>query len=148
MLIAFIALVAMLNQLIAFLPHVGGEVLTLQRVLGWLCAPLAWLMGVPWHEAPQVGMLLGEKVILNEFYAYMDLVKMKDQLSPRSFNIATYALCGFANFASIAVQIGGIGGLEPERRGDFARLGLKSMIGGSLAAFMTACIASLLMGDV
>jgi len=145
MLIAFIALVTMANWMMGALPHFGGEALTLQRVLGWICAPLAWLMGVPWEEAPAIGSLLGEKTILNEFYAYKNLTAMKETISPRSFNIATYALCGFANFGSIAIQIGGIGVLAPKRRADFARLGLLSMVSGTLAAYMTACIASLLM---
>jgi len=144
MLIAFIALVTMFNWCISFI-QIGDSPITLQRLLGWVCAPIAWLMGVTWAEAPQVGQLLGEKTILNEFYAYGDLIAMKDQISQRSFTIATYALCGFANFASIAVQIGGIGSLAPERRPDMARLGLKSLIGGTLAAFMTACIAGMLI---
>ena len=143
MLIAFVGLVAMVNWFLALLPHVGGEPLSLERMLGWLCAPLAWIMGVPWEDCLKVGMLLGKKTVLNEFLAYMDLVAMKDQLSPRSFIIATYALCGFANLGSIAVLIGGLSALEPERRSDFARYGFRSMIGGTLAAYMTATIAGI-----
>jgi concentrative nucleoside transporter, CNT family len=145
MLLVFIALVACLNWILGALPDIGGTPLTLQRILGWLCAPLAWIMGIEWKDAPTVGALLGEKTIINEFVAYMDLCKLKDTISPRSFTITTYALCGFANFASIGIQIGGIGALVPTRRADFARLGLRAMIGGTLAAYMTACIAGLLL---
>jgi CNT family concentrative nucleoside transporter len=146
MLIAFIALVHMLNWFLSPLPDVAGEPLTLQRVLGWLLAPLAWLMGVPWQDAPIVGTLIGEKTVFNEFVGYMSLTQTyADELSPRSFTIATYALCGFANFGSIAVMIGGIGGLVPSRRPDLARYGLRSMIGGALAAFMTASVAGILL---
>ena len=130
---------------LSVLPDVGGSPLTLERMLGWLCSPLAWVMGVEWKDAGTVGMLIGKKTILNEFVAYIDLVKYKDVISERSFTIATYALCGFANFGSIAIQIGGIGSLVPSRRKDFAKIGLRAMIGGSLAAFMTATIAGVLI---
>jgi len=146
MLIAFIALVHLVNWALSPLPPVAGEPLSLERILGWLFAPLAWIMGIPWDEAVDVGMLLGEKTIFNEFIGYQHLSEIKDTLSPRSVAIATYALCGFANFGSIAVMIGGVSGLAPTRREDFARLGLRSMIGGSLAAFMTATIAGMLIG--
>ena len=146
MLIAFIALVYLINWLLTPLPPVAGEPLTLERILGWLCAPIAWILGIPWSEAPAVGMLLGEKTVFNEFFAYQHLSEIRDTLSPRSAAIATYALCGFANFGSIAVMIGGVSGLAPTRREDFARLGLRSMIGGALAAFMTAAIAGMLIG--
>ena len=145
MLIAFIALVHLINWALSPLPQFAGEPLTLQRFLGWLCAPLAWIMGVEWKDAHTVGILIGEKTIFNEFVAYHSLMQCKDALSPRSFTIATYALCGFANFGSIAVTIGGIGGLAPGRRKDFARYGFRSMIGGALAAFMTAAIAGMLL---
>ncbi len=147
MLIAFIALVHLVNWALSPVPDVAGEPLTLQRMLGWLGAPLAWLMGVEWKDAPAVGMLLGEKTIFNEFVAYQHLMtsEVKDTLSPRSLTIATYALCGFANFGSIAVMIGGIGGLVPARRKDFAKYGFRSLIGGALAAFMTAAIAGMLI---
>jgi len=145
MLICFIAFVALLNWALSVLPHVGGAPLTLERILGWLCAPVAWVMGVEWSDAGTVGMLLGKKTIMNEFVAYIDLVKYKDMISERSFTIATYALCGFANFGSIAIQIGGYGSLVPTRREDFAKMGLRAMIGGSLAAFMTAAIAGILI---
>jgi len=145
MLLVFIALISAMNWIFELLPDAFGAPITLQRLLGWLCAPLAWLMGIEWQDAIKVGSLLGEKTIINEFVAYMDLCKMKDSISPRSFTIATYALCGFANFSSIGIQIGGIGALVPSRRADFARLGLRAMIGGTLAAYMTACIAGLLL---
>jgi len=145
MLICFIAFVALFNWLLSLLPDVLGAPLTLERMLGWLCAPLAWIMGVEWKDADTVGMLLGKKTILNEFMAYIDLVKLQEGISQRSFTIATYALCGFANFGSIAILIGGYGALVPGRRKDFAKLGLKAMIGGSLAAFMTAAIAGILI---
>jgi len=102
-------------------------------------------MGVDWADAADVGMLLGKKTILNEFLAYVDLTAMQQQLSPRSFTIATYALCGFANFGSVAIMIGGIGSLVPSRRADIARYGLRALVAGTLAAFMTACIAGLLI---
>ena len=145
MLIAFIALVHAVNLALSPLPPLAGEPLTLQRMLGWLGAPLAWVMGVAWKDAHAVGTLIGEKIVFNEFIAYQGLMDCKDSLSPRSFTIATYALCGFANFGSIAVMIGGIGGLVPERRRDFAKYGLRSLIGGSLAAFMTAAVAGMLI---
>ena len=147
MLIAFIAIVHLVNWALSPLPPIAGEPLTLQRVLGWICAPLAWLMGVEWKDAPMVGTLLGEKTIFNEFIAYKHLTskEVMDAISPRSFTIATYALCGFANFGSIAVMIGGIGGLVPTRRKDFAKYGFRAMIGGALAAFMTAAIAGMLI---
>jgi len=147
MLIAFIALVHLINLGLEQLPPLMGEPLTLERILGWIGAPLAWLMGVPWQDAPAIGTLLGEKTIFNEFIAYQHLTRpeMKEALSPRAFTIATYALCGFANFGSIAVMIGGIGALEPGRRSDLAVLGIRSLIGGTLAAFMTAAIAGMLI---
>ncbi len=144
-LLCFIAFVAMLNWLLSLLPDVWGAPLTLERILGWLCAPLAWIMGIQWNDAETVGMLIGKKTVINEFVAYLDLVKYKDVISQRSFTIATYALCGFANFASIAIQIGGYGALVPERRKDFAKLGLRAMLGGSLTTFMTAAVAGTLI---
>ena len=144
MLLAFIALIAMCNALIG-LVH---EDLTLQVILGYALAPLAWVMGVPWADAPQIGQLLGVKTVINEFVAYIELSNQLNAgtlTSPRSVVIATYALCGFANFGSIAIQIGGIGGIAPERRSDLAKLGLRAMIGGSIACMLTATVAGLLM---
>jgi CNT family concentrative nucleoside transporter len=147
MLIAFVGVVALLNYLLSLgLRACGQEVAQpMQLVLGWLNAPCAWLMGVPWSECGQVGALLGERVVLNEFLAYLHLSQQGGTLSPRSAEITTYALCGFANFGSVAIQIGGIGALVPQRRGELAQLGIKSMIGGLLACYCTACVAGLLL---
>lgn len=117
----------------------------MQTVLGWGNAPCAWLMGVPWQDCGKVGALLGERVVLNEFLAYLHLSQQTGDISPRSAEIATYALCGFANIGSIAIQIGGIGALVPQRRAELAKIGLKSMVGGLLACYCTACVAGLLL---
>ena len=140
MLIAFLSLVALVNWP---LQSVG---LSLEQILAWIFAPLAFVMGVPWADAGHVGTLFGEKLILNEFVAYADLIKLKADgvLSARSELIATYALCGFANLGSIGIQLGGIGGIAPTRKQDLAKLGLRVVLGGSLATFMTATIAGLL----
>jgi CNT family concentrative nucleoside transporter len=148
MLLAFIALIALINAVLVWGGGlVGLEGLTLERILGWVLAPLAWLMGVPWSDAGTVGSLIGVKTSVNEFVAYLQLagIVSADGLGPRAEIIATYALLGFANFSSIAIQIGGIGGIAPERRGDLARLGLKAMIGGNIAAFMSASLAGMLL---
>lgn len=148
MLLAFLAMIALLNAVLGWAAGlVGIEGLTLERILGWVLAPVAWVMGVPWEEAAPVGSLMGIKTVANEFVAFLGLAgEMADgQLSPRAATIATYALSGFANFSSIAIQIGGIGGIAPRRRQDLARLGLRAMIGGSIAAFMTAAIAGVLI---
>jgi len=145
MLIAFIALVHLLNWILLPTQYALDEPLTLQKILGWLGAPLAWIMGVPWKDAPTVGVLLGEKTVFNEVLAYIHFGQIKETLSDRSAIITTYALCGFANFGSIAVMIGGVSGLAAGRRKDFARYGFRSMIGGALAAFMTAAIAGMLI---
>ncbi len=145
MLISFLALVALVN---ALLGAVGGTMnvdLSLQRIFGWVFAPVAWSMGVPWHDAGTIGNLLGTRMVLNEFVAYSQLGPMKATLDPRSFTIATFALCGFANFSSIGIQIGGIGALAPNRRHDLARLGLRAMFAGTLANFLTATIAGFLL---
>jgi len=141
MLLAFIALVAMLNYGLGF---VG---LSLQQIFGWIFSPIAWVMGVPWTEAMVFGNLLDTKIAVNEFVGYIQLAEAARQglLSPRSVIIATYALCGFANFSSIAIQIGGIGTIAPGRRSDVARLGLKAMFGGALASWLTATIAGVLL---
>ena len=145
MLISFLALVALVN---AVLGWVGGTMsvdLSLQRIFGWVFAPVAWSMGVPWQDAPTIGNLLGTRMVLNEFVAYSQLGPLKAALDPRSFTIATFALCGFANFSSIGIQIGGIGALAPNRRHDLARLGLRAMLAGTLANFVTATIAGFLL---
>jgi CNT family concentrative nucleoside transporter len=139
MLISFLALVALVNALL------GLAGLSLQQIFGWGFAPIAWAMGVPWHDAPTIGNLLGTRMALNEFVAYSQLGQLKASLDPRSFTIATFALCGFANFSSIGIQIGGIGALAPSRRHDLARLGLRAMLAGTLANFITATIAGFLL---
>jgi CNT family concentrative nucleoside transporter len=147
-LIAFVAGIAMLNDALGAVGGwLGFEGLTLQRVLGALLAPLAWLMGVPWADASAVGTLLGVKTVLNEFVAYQGLGELiaRGEIAPRSAVIASYALCGFANFGSRAILLGGLGGMAPSRRPDVARLGLRALLGGSLATFLVACQASLLL---
>jgi CNT family concentrative nucleoside transporter len=139
MLISFLALIALLNALL------GLAGLSLQQIFGWVFAPIAWAMGVPWRDAPIIGNLLGTRMALNEFVAYSQLGPLKATLDPRSFTIATFALCGFANFSSIGIQIGGIGALAPTRRHDLARLGLRAMLAGTLANFVTATIAGFLL---
>jgi len=146
MLISFLALVAFLNALLgAFGTRIGLPELSLQMILGYAFMPLALIMGVPLKDAFVVGDLLGTRMVLNELIAYSKLGPLKATLDPRSFTIATYALCGFANFSSIGIQIGGIGALAPERRNDLARLGLRALLAGTLANFMTACIAGVLL---
>ena len=143
MLVAFVALVAMVDAMF------GLFGLRFSDVLGYLFSPLAFMMGVPWEEAPIVGQLLGEKLVLTELIAYTNLQSILAQpdplLSERSAIIASYALCGFANFASIGIQIGGIGGIAPERRKDLAELGVRAMLGGTLAACLTGTIAGILL---
>ncbi len=149
MLLAFIALIGLLNAIIGWAGGlVGLPMLSIEFILGWILAPLTYLMGVPWADAPTVGALFGLKTVVNEFVAYFQLAGILNggvAIEPRSVIIATYGLCGFANFSSIAIQIGGIGGIAPDRRQDLARLGLRAMIGGTLAAFMTATIAGMLL---
>src|SRR4051812_39883502 len=153
MLIAFIALVALINGIFGF---VHGHAVwqghawfpsSLDQLLGWIFSPIAWAMGVSWKDSLTVGNLLGTRMVLNEFVAFANLGKpgVGSSLDPRSFVIVTYALCGFANFSSIAIQIGGIGSLAPSRRGDLARLGLRAMLAGTLANFLTATIAGMLL---
>jgi CNT family concentrative nucleoside transporter len=146
MLIAFLALIALVNGGLGWLHgHVGWIPATLQQILALLFAPIAWALGVSWNDCATVGNLLGTRMVLNEFVAFVDLGKIRAMLQPRSFVIATFALCGFANLSSIAIQIGGIGALAPSRKSDLARLGLKAMIVGTLANFMSACIAGILL---
>lgn len=139
MLISFVALIALVNALL------GAVGLSLQQILGWGFAPVAWSLGVPWRDAAVVGNLLGTRMVLNEFIAFAQLGPLASSLDPRSFTIATFALCGFANFSSIGIQIGGIGALAPERRHDLARLGLRAMLAGTLANFLTAIIVGFLL---
>ena len=151
MLISFLALVALLNAGLGLLGEglqrtLGfGAGLSLQLILGYVFSPIAWALGVPWHDATTIGNLLGTRMVLNEFIAYSQLGPLKATLDPKSFTIATFALCGFANFSSIGIQIGGIGALVPERRHDLARLGLRAMLAGTFANFLTATIAGMLL---
>jgi len=147
MLIAFVSTVALANALIAWPQEALGATapVTLQHLFGWINWPFAWLLGIPAADCDKVGQVLGERIVINEFVAYLDLAKMRDAISPRSYILATYALCGFANFSSIAIAIGGIGALVPERRHELARLGLRAMVGGLLATYMMACIAGVLI---
>ncbi len=157
MLLAFIALLAMFNytlewfstitSLNQFLP--GGEPLTIQTILGWLFFPIAWLIGVPLQDCLEFGSLIGTKLVLNEFVAYLDLSTLigANTLSPKTITMATFALCGFANFSSIAIQIGGIGSLAPNKKSEIASLGLRAVLAGSLATLLTASIAGLFVGS-
>jgi CNT family concentrative nucleoside transporter len=144
MLLAFIALIAMLNGILGAIGGIFGfPTLSFELVMGYLNAPIAWLLGCPWEDCFKVGAILGKKLVLNEFVGYLDLIAMKAQISERSTILATYALCGFSNFSSIAIQLGGIGTMAPEKRPVLAAYGMKSLIGGTLACYMTACIAGL-----
>jgi CNT family concentrative nucleoside transporter len=149
MLLAFIALIALFNSLFGMIGGwIGIENLSLQNILGYLFAPVAFVAGVPWSEAHEVGRLLGTKIVLNEFVAYSDmagLIQSQAIQNPKSIMIATFALCGFANFSSIAIQIGGISPLAPERRKDIAALGLRAVLGGALATLMAGTIAGILL---
>ena len=148
MLIAFLALIAMVNGILGWvhtLPAMGWLPASLQQIFGFVLAPLAWLMGVAWHDCASVGNLLGTRLVLNEFVAFLDLAALRSTMEPRSVVISTFALCGFANLSSIAIQIGGIGALAPSRKPDLARLGLRAVAAGSMANFMSACIAGILL---
>ncbi len=151
MLIAFVAVVALLNGLIVWPQQALGLTtpFTIQQMLGWVNAPIAWLIGVPWKDCPFIGEVLGQRIVLNEFVGYLNLsehVKANPgTIDPRSVTLASYALCGFANFSSIAIQIGGIGALAPERRGDLAKLGLRAMVAGLIACYMFAAVVGVLI---
>jgi CNT family concentrative nucleoside transporter len=146
MLIAFIALVALINGIFEWVHgYAGWFPVNLQTVLGWLGQPVAWVLGVPWKDSAVIGSLLGTRAVLNEFIAFAQLGPLKDSLDPRSFTIASFALAGFANVSSVGIQIGGIGALVPERKPDLARLGFRAMLAGTLANFISAAIAGLLL---
>ncbi len=146
MLISFVAMIFLLNGILGSIGNaVGVPGLSMQMIFGWVFAPVAWSLGVPWRDASAVGNLLGTRMVLNEFIAFAQLGALRESLDPRSFTIATFALCGFANFASIGMQIGGIGALAPTRRSDLARLGLRAMLAGTLANFVTAIIVGFLL---
>jgi CNT family concentrative nucleoside transporter len=145
MLIGFTAVIALFNYLLITPQGWAGvaEPVSFDMLLGWLNAPFAWLMGVPWDDCGAIGQALGKRMVFTEFIGYLEITSIKDSLNARSFTIATFAICGFANFASIAIQIGGIGSLAPERRKDLASLGLRAMAGGILVGYTNACIAGL-----
>jgi CNT family concentrative nucleoside transporter len=146
MLIAFVALVALVNGLFGAIHTVAGWFpADLETVLGWVGSPVAWTLGVPWKDCPAIGGLLGTRAVLNEFIAFSQLGPLKASLDPRSFTIASYALAGFANIGSVGIQIGGIGALAPDRRADLARLGFRAMLAGTLANFLSAAIAGILL---
>jgi CNT family concentrative nucleoside transporter len=145
MLIAFVALVAMTNGFLGWIGHFWGDPgFSLQKIFGWVLGPLAYLLGAPKQDAPIVGNLIANKTVINEFFAFSMLKDVVGQLSEKGKLIATFALCGFANFSSIGIQIGGIGGLAPSRKHDLARLGFRALLAGSLVSFMTAAIAGLM----
>ena len=144
-LLVLVALVHLVNTLLGLLPDAGGSAVTLQRLLGYVMAPICWLMGIPWSEAPAAGALMGTKTILNEFIAYLDLASLPPgTLSERSRVIMTYALCGFANFGSLGILIGGLGTMAPERRHDIAQLGPKAILSGTLATCMSGAVVGVL----
>ncbi len=151
MLIAFLALIALTNGILGGISGwLSGHGITwfptsLQMIFGWILAPVAWLIGIPWQHATSVGNLLGTRMVINELVAFTDLGTLKATLDPRSVTIATFAICGFANFSSIGIQIGGIGALVPERRGDLASLGIRAMLAGTMANLMSASIVSMLI---
>jgi CNT family concentrative nucleoside transporter len=147
MLIVLVALVYLANQIIGLLPDVGGKPLSLQRILGWLMAPIVWLMGIPWSEAQTAGGLMGVKTILNEFIAYLDMAALPEgTLSQRSLLIMTYAMCGFANLGSLGIMLGGLCAMAPERREEIVGLGMKSIVAGTLATCMTGAVVGIVMG--
>lgn len=149
MLIVLIALVYLTNKAMGLLPHFGNQPVTLQRILGYIMSPIAWLIGIPWPEALTAGSLMGTKAILNEFIAYIDLSRLPGgTLSARSSLIMTYALCGFANFGSVGMMIGGMGSMVPERRDEIVSLGIKSLIAGTLATCVTGAIVGIIANHI
>ncbi|MBM3794228.1 MAG: NupC/NupG family nucleoside CNT transporter [Acidobacteria bacterium] len=147
MLIASVGLIALVNGIFGWIHgSVPAFPESLQTLLGWVLAPAAWLLGVSWKDSQAIGNLMGTRLVLNEFIAFAQLGPMKESLDPKSFVIATYALCGFANLGSIAIQVGGIGALAPERRSDLARFGMRALLAGTLANFMSAAIVGVLLG--
>jgi concentrative nucleoside transporter, CNT family len=144
MLIVFLALLALVNAMMGWVHlYIGWFPYNLQEVLGWMFSPVAWLIGIPWHDARAIGNLLGTRMVLNEFVAFAQLGTLKGSLDPRSFTIATFALCGFANFSSIGIQIGGIGALAPEQRSQLAKFGIRAMLAGTMANLISASIVGI-----
>ncbi|MGA9071334.1 MAG: nucleoside transporter C-terminal domain-containing protein, partial [Terracidiphilus sp.] len=149
MLVSFLALVALLDGLLGWahgMSYLHWLPASLGQILGFFFAPVAWLIGVPWHDCGAIGDLLGTRMALNEVIAYIHLGALKASLAPRSFIIATFALCGFANLGSIGMQIGGIGALVPERRNELAHLGVRAMLAGTMANLISASIAGMFLG--
>jgi len=145
MIIVLVAVVHLVDLSLGLLPDAGGAALSLQRILGWVMAPVVWLMGVPWSEAPAAGALLGTKTVLNELIAYIEMTALPDgTLSPRSLLIMSYALCGFANPGSLGIMLGGLGGMAPARRQEIVSLGFRSIVAGTLATCMTGAVVGLL----
>jgi CNT family concentrative nucleoside transporter len=146
MLVAFVALVALVNGIFGAVHGLAGWFPPdLQTILAWVGSPVAWTLGVPWKDCPAIGSLLGTRAVLNELIAFSQLGPLKPTLDPRSFTIASFALAGFANIGSVGIQIGGIGALIPERKADLARLGFRAMLAGTLANFLSAAIAGILL---
>lgn len=146
MMIVLIALVSLVNMTLGLLPAVSGEVMTLQRMLGWIMAPVSWLMGISWDEAAITGSLMGTKTVLNEFIAFLDLSKIPEEvLSERSRVIISYAMCGFANPGSLGIMIGGMGAMAPDRRDEIVSLGIRSVIAGTIATCMTGAVAGIFL---
>ena len=147
MLIGFTAIIALFNYLLVLPQNWVGVAspITFDMILGWINAPFAWLMGIPWSDCEAIGQALGKRMVFTEFIGYLEITGARESLDPRSFTLATFAICGFANFASIAIQIGGIGSLAPDRRSDLAKLGLRAMTGGILVGYTNACIAGLFL---
>jgi CNT family concentrative nucleoside transporter len=146
MLISFIALLYLIDGIFGGIhAYIGWFPASLEQVFGWVFAPIAWLIGIPWHDCRTIGNLLGLRTVTNELIAFQRLGPMKDSLDPRSFTIATFALCGFANFSSIGIQIGGIGALAPNRKADLARLGIRAMLAGTMANLMSASIVGIML---
>ncbi|RLB76435.1 MAG: nucleoside:proton symporter [Deltaproteobacteria bacterium] len=147
MIIVLVALVHLINIILSLLPELGDQPVTLQRILGLVMAPVVWLMGVPWEEAPVAGTLMGTKTILNEFLAYLNMSRLaQGALSQKSLLIMTYAMCGFANPGSLGIMIGGMGTMAPERRGEIVSLGFRSIVAGTLATCMTGAVVGILVG--
>jgi concentrative nucleoside transporter, CNT family len=145
MLIVTVALVTLANGILAHLPPVLGAPLTLERMLGWLFAPLVWLFGIPWKEAPLAGGLLGMKIVLTELFAYLQMAKLPPgALDPRSTQIMVYAMCGFANLASVGILIAGMGALLPDRKDEIVPLSLRALVSGALASGLTGCMIGLM----
>ncbi len=147
MLVVLVALVHLVNIMLGLIPPVSGETVTLQRLLGYVMAPVVWLIGIPWSEAVTAGSLMGVKTVLNEFLAYLQMANLPEgALSDRSRLIMTYAMCGFANFGSLGIMIGGMGAMAPERRNEIVGLGLKSIVSGTLATLMTGAVVGIVGG--